>query len=230
MRSRSDSPTKHCTEPGCRKPLRARGYCSGHWKRYFADRPKYAITCVVCAAHHLSARPDGKFCSDACRALDYRSRQRTEAQAASFSRRCRAAQKLALAAKGKHGRRIWVVGRCARCGQGFTGTGSSELRFCSRRCKALTVAAARRARKRGNEAMPYSRYPILERDRWQCHICRRAVRRTAVVPDPLAPTIDHLIPIAGGGADAPWNVATAHFLCNSTKGAKGGGEQLALIG
>jgi len=52
------------------------------------------------------------------------------------------------------------------------------------------------------------------------------------VPHPLAPTIDHLIPLADGGSDSPANVATAHFLCNSTKGERhgGGGDQLTLIG
>ncbi|WP_261949456.1 HNH endonuclease [Rhodococcus sp. T9N] len=71
---------------------------------------------------------------------------------------------------------------------------------------------------------------IFERDRWQCHICNTRVKRDMVVPHPLAPTIDHLIPLAAGGTHEPANVATAHFLCNSRKGDRGAGEQLALIG
>jgi hypothetical protein len=70
---------------------------------------------------------------------------------------------------------------------------------------------------------------IFERDRYRCHICKRKCRRrAAVVPDPLAPTIDHLIPLAKGGEHTRANVATACFQCNSVKGDRGGGEQLAL--
>jgi 5-methylcytosine-specific restriction endonuclease McrA len=56
-------------------------------------------------------------------------------------------------------------------------------------------------------------------------------RKTEVVPHSLAPTIDHLIPLARGGGDTPANVATAHFICNSIKsdGAGRRGDQLAIM-
>ncbi|MBF6368413.1 HNH endonuclease [Nocardia puris] len=71
---------------------------------------------------------------------------------------------------------------------------------------------------------------MFERDRWKCHLCKRKVRRSAVVPHPLAPTIDHVIPLSKGGTHEPANCATAHFRCNYTKRDCGGGEQLALLG
>ncbi|MBF6315035.1 HNH endonuclease [Nocardia farcinica] len=71
---------------------------------------------------------------------------------------------------------------------------------------------------------------VFERDRWKCHLCKRKVRRSAVVPHPLAPTIDHVIPLAKGGTHEPANCATAHYQCNSAKGDRDAGEQLALIG
>lgn len=49
-------------------------------------------------------------------------------------------------------------------------------------------------------------------------------------PDPLAPTIDHVIPISLGGDDIRANVQLAHFRCNNVKGARGTAEQLALVG
>jgi predicted nucleic acid-binding Zn ribbon protein len=226
VRTKSDSPTKNCSEPGCSKALRARGYCSGHWKQHFATRAKYAITCIVCGSPHESARANGKFCSDSCRAVDYKARDRVQP-----SRRALAAMRLACAARGTRSRRRWVAGRCYWCGEQFVSQGWGGLgRFCRPRCMDRAKGAARRVRKRQAERQRYSRHAIFERDGWRCHLCRKSVRRGAVAPHPLAPTIDHLIPLAKGGSDTPANVATAHFLCNSTKSDRGGGEQLALIG
>ncbi len=49
---------------------------------------------------------------------------------------------------------------------------------------------------------------------------------------PLAPVIDHIVPLDAGGLHEPANVQCAHFLCNSKKGARvyGAGEQLRLVG
>lgn len=88
----------------------------------------------------------------------------------------------------------------------------------------------RRARKRDAYVADVYRLDVYNRDGWRCHICRRRVRRDKVAPHPLAPTIDHIVPLAAGGTHEPANCATAHFVCNATKGDRGGGEQLALIG
>ena len=62
---------------------------------------------------------------------------------------------------------------------------------------------------------------MFQRDRWTCQLCGKRVVRSAVVPHPRAPVIDHIVPLAAGaevgGVDAPWNVQCAHFLCNSYK-------------
>lgn len=218
-----------CTVGGCGREHRAKGLCSTHWNRRYGRPSKYLITCVVCGAEHQSARKDGKFCSDECRAVNYKTRGCTPPLP---SRRSLARLKMMNASKGRSGRYPWVCGTCSWCGGNFVARRPSggAARFCSRNCSHYAVAARRRARKRGNGAEPYARQEIFRRDGWRCHICRKAVRRSVVAPHPLAPTIDHLVPIARGGADAPWNVATAHFLCNSIKGDRGGGEQLMLAG
>jgi 5-methylcytosine-specific restriction endonuclease McrA len=41
---------------------------------------------------------------------------------------------------------------------------------------------------------------------------------TVKVPEPLAPTIDHIVPVSKGGDDTRANVQLAHFRCNSVKG------------
>ena len=76
----------------------------------------------------------------------------------------------------------------------------------------------------------YTLVEIAERDGHRCGLCRRKVNMAQVVPHPRAPTIDHLIPLDRGGDDTRANVQIAHFLCNSRKGNRGGGEQLALLG
>lgn len=43
----------------------------------------------------------------------------------------------------------------------------------------------------------------------ECHLCSR----------PRADTIDHVVPVAWGGADHPANLKPAHRSCNSSKGA-----------
>lgn len=103
-------------------------------------------------------------------------------------------------------------------------------RYCSKRCKQAAITERRNARKRKAYVADVNRQAIYERDGWRCHLCGKKVKRHAAAPHPLAPTLDHVIPLARGGTHEPANVATAHFLCNSRKGAGGSGEQLMLIG
>jgi 5-methylcytosine-specific restriction endonuclease McrA len=78
----------------------------------------------------------------------------------------------------------------------------------------------RRALKRGAAHEPYSLAEIAERDGNQCGICGWGVPMSLRCPHLLAPTIDHIVPIALGGDDTPVNVQLAHFTCNSRKGAR----------
>lgn len=73
------------------------------------------------------------------------------------------------------------------------------------RRRAERLKAARRA--------PIDREEIFARDEWRCWICREPVLRADA-------TLDHVIPIARGGADGPENVRLAHMLCNSHRGAR----------
>lgn len=120
---------------------------------------------------------------------------------------------------------------CKRCGDVFVG---KWQRYCQP-CRSLNGMDARRAartkdraRRRGIPRESYRPTTVFERDGWRCHLCGKAVNRGRVVPHPMAPTIDHLIPVSAGGADVMTNVATAHFECNSRRQA-GGIAQLRLI-
>jgi 5-methylcytosine-specific restriction endonuclease McrA len=60
-------------------------------------------------------------------------------------------------------------------------------------------------------------YVVYVRDSWVCYLCAAAVDRYAAVPMPLAPTLDHVVPLVNGGAHTYSNIKTAHFICNSLK-------------
>ncbi|WP_032794588.1 HNH endonuclease [Streptomyces sp. W007] len=58
---------------------------------------------------------------------------------------------------------------------------------------------------------------VMERDGWLCHLCGEPIDRTQTAPEPHAPTLDHVIPIARGGGHTMTNIKAAHFICNSSK-------------
>jgi 5-methylcytosine-specific restriction endonuclease McrA len=123
---------------------------------------------------------------------------------------------------------------CRTCGQVFCSaitvtTCSSDCARRKRRRDRREAKYIRRGRER-QSAKHVDRLAILDRDSYRCQLCGRALKMTESVPHPLAPTLDHIVPLAKGGRHEPENVQAAHFRCNSLKGARGGGEQLLLIG
>lgn len=87
----------------------------------------------------------------------------------------------------------------------------------------------RRALKLGNNHEPYTDKYIFERDGWICGICGQKINKRLKYPNPRSKSIDHIVPLSKGGADAPINLQAAHLRCNVGKSAKSGG-QLRLIG
>ncbi|MFZ0324738.1 MAG: HNH endonuclease [Actinomycetes bacterium] len=59
---------------------------------------------------------------------------------------------------------------------------------------------------------------MLARDGYICGICTLEIRQDVDVLHPLALTIDHIMPLAAGGADSVDNLQPAHRLCNVEKG------------
>jgi 5-methylcytosine-specific restriction endonuclease McrA len=54
--------------------------------------------------------------------------------------------------------------------------------------------------------------------RGRCHYCSRLVRLRGPWDDPLAATLDHVVPRALGGPTAPENLVVACRACNQRKG------------
>ena len=113
-------------------------------------------------------------------------------------------------------RRCWYAGYCRRCAAPFV-TDQPNTEACSERCIRADKRDRRRARKHGARREPIYRAAIFARDLWRCMLCGEPLAMAEQVPHPLAPTIDHVIPLARGGWHAPDNVQAAHFLCNSRK-------------
>ncbi|MFG3036868.1 HNH endonuclease [Streptomyces sp. NPDC048330] len=206
-----------CNFEGCTKAHRARGLCSTHYNAtYMRDhdkstRSRYRVTgsCERCGTPFESfSSHRTRFCSRSCATLHVpRSRDRRKV----------AEKKLRRAAKGTCGKKVWHQGTCARCGEKYISSAGWGGHHCSAQCRRADKAADRRARKRAAFVAPVSRIAIFQRDDWTCQLCGIELDRSAIGPAPLAPTIDHIKPLANGGTHEPANVQAAHFLCNSTK-------------
>lgn len=87
-------------------------------------------------------------------------------------------------------------------------------------------------KRRGVKGLGESFLPreIFDRDNWRCHICGCRVSKDVELCSPRFATLDHLVPLSLGGEHSRANVATACFSCNSRKGNRLGGDQLALFG
>lgn len=130
---------------------------------------------------------------------------------------------------------------CLNCGQVFTVKRSDQRcckrpYYCSVQCGRHVAKRTRRALQRRAYQAPVYRKRIYERDRWVCQLCGKPTRPDKAKsvgtkdPHPLAPVLDHIIPLSQGGPHHPDNVQCAHYRCNSIKsdGVMGNGEQLRL--
>lgn len=83
-----------------------------------------------------------------------------------------------------------------------------------RRASALRRARLQRAGSKGGR----SRWPaLIERDGLECWLCHRPVDIAARWNAAVAPTADHVIPLARGGSDDLGNLRLAHRSCNSRR-------------
>jgi 5-methylcytosine-specific restriction endonuclease McrA len=68
---------------------------------------------------------------------------------------------------------------------------------------------------------------VFKRDGYRCQLC--GIKTRGMVPNPKAPTVDHIVPLAHGGDHSFLNVQCACFACNSRKGASAANDQLRLV-
>lgn len=78
----------------------------------------------------------------------------------------------------------------------------------------------RRIRAAGVPTESISRLIVAERDEWTCGFCGGTVDQDLRWPDPMSWSIDHVVPIAHGGAHLYSNVRLAHVRCNVREGGR----------
>jgi len=79
----------------------------------------------------------------------------------------------------------------------------------------------RRARKQNGICENINSMEIYERDKWVCQICQIKVDKNLKWPNQLSPSLDHIIPLSGGGNHTEDNVQLAHLGCNIRAGIRG---------
>lgn len=100
----------------------------------------------------------------------------------------------------------------------------------ARQARKLAACALRRARKLGVECERISLADIVERDQRRCGICHRRVDPELRYPHPKSASIDHIVPLAAGGAHTRANTQLAHLNCNRSKGARFEAIQMRIFG
>lgn len=171
--------------------------------------PREMSPCAHCGAEFERRGALKRYCSKRCQNSALRPSPMSE-----FRKRAR--RDAVKAARGTKSLWTWVQGTCDECGEYFVRHGAASP-FCSKHCSSADARRRRRARKAGATVTRSQRARIHERDNWTCHICGDPVNRDAKVPELDAPTLDHVIALAAGGAHDESNLKTAHFYCNSVK-------------
>lgn len=129
---------------------------------------------------------------------------------------------------------VWEPRACVVCAASFVKAyGKTGWRsYCSDGCKAAaerkakrTQKSARRALMRGAQADQIDPLRVFERDGWRCHMCKQSTpQRLRGTYQDRAPELDHVLPLAMGGAHTWGNVACACRACNIAKGARPMGQ------
>lgn len=130
---------------------------------------------------------------------------------------------------------------CAHCGKQYQPVSGKQRIYCGPKCakrakknkQRYEARRGQQARRRIRQRKPRGaavvyRARIFERDGWKCQLCGKKVDKSLVWPHPMSATLDHIVPLANGGAHVPENCQLAHFICNSTK-SNGNGGQLRLF-
>lgn len=130
--------------------------------------------------------------------------------------------------------------KCIICGRSFMCYTNETKKTCGHEC---SLILARMNRCRRDKRIPkeqridsISLKRLYERDKGICYICGKKCDwknwRTSdsghQYPGDRYPTVEHVIPVSLGGADAWENVRLACWKCNSEKGASTGDLQLML--
>jgi 5-methylcytosine-specific restriction endonuclease McrA len=226
--------TRTCAADGCDiDRIQARGYCAKHyvyWRRAQKLNTQHERQCTECGQPFTTSEARQVLCSRACRSRVAQRRTTVTRYPDRVTLARRTLNQVApLVIVPTAGEGAWTAGNCALCSEPFV----SRLRTitCSIQCQARLKADRMhekghryRARLRAAYVAPVNRALIYLRDEYTCQLCHLPVDMTTLSPQPFAPSLDHVIPLARGGTHELNNVQLAHVICNSIKS-----DRLTLI-
>lgn len=208
----------YCARADDRSPVCSR-VCSGLFRRIANERKRVVVgdftivhfkRCCECNAPFVATNDSKRYCSEEC----------------AMQRQLRSLRE----------RYIPVPSRavsCAVCLSLFYSKGG-RARYCSKSCQKKGCASGGSHRKRARLAgvfyEPVNKIAVFNRDGWKCQICRKPTPKSKMGTNhPNAPTLDHRIAIANGGAHSYSNIQCACRSCNSVKSAGPALGQLPLL-
>lgn len=227
-----------CSELGCDKAHRARGLCSTHYNEQHQPNrhAKVTVACGYCGEpcqKHQTAKYQARYCTAFCRDLAGVERKGYEAMHTPEAR-ARAAATIAARTPtvGPRTRIPWdhparwygartplLHTACAICSVPICTNAASSRVYCSRKCKSRAKHLRERVLGTRSQRHMRRRVEVYTRDDWTCWLCGGPTSRAWSLTDPLSPTLDHVLPRSLGGDDSLDNLATAHFVCNTNRGA-----------
>lgn len=190
-----------CAANDCQRPAKTRGLCPPHYMADYAKRPgagdlNPAKACKKCQ----TIKPIAEF------TLLLKAGVRRDV-------RCKDCVRASQRANPKKAtrNREWERRQYADPQSAFVA---------ARRLYLRGVAHERRARIRGNDIERFPHEDVFARDGYICQLCGGVIDKSLEYPHPASRSIDHIVPIARGGAHTFVNVQAAHLRCNLAKGAR----------
>lgn len=129
---------------------------------------------------------------------------------------------------------MWEIdGQCKTCGKTWKRSANSLKEYCSNVCSAKgwkmenpdrarvtsrDSILRRRALQSTTQVDMFSSFDVRAAKGDDCYLCGGLIEYHLKFPDPLSPSMDHIIPLSKGGAHTVENTAMTHLRCNLQKG------------
>lgn len=229
----------------CRRAahIRACARCAREFDATSHGESDHAYCSITCANHARRQTPSSRLCKQCGTefALDPKNNGQAYCSTACVGQASRKPKAKAS--------RIYYV-ECGECTKLFVSRRKGK-ELCSTECRdrrqarryydnpkyrdgVIASTHARRAHKLGLGNHRITITYLIERDSGRCRatVCHFRSRKVAILGSrgPRRPSMDHIVPLSRGGAHTLDNVHLTHYRCNLSKGNRGGGEQLRLIG
>lgn len=231
--------------PRCSAPIEGHGnrrYCSSACRleernskaslqraEQNADRLQEKATCPECEGEFTPWVPRSsggygrrKYCSPGCKSKSgARRAYRSEAGQARYRKSVEDGVFAAASRRSRARRRITEIIPCKHCGVDVERSKGSTKMLCGSAACAredgLARCHLRNARLKGAETEPFNRLDVFERDGWVCRLCGDPVQRDAPPKSKWSASLDHVVPLARGGAHSYENTQCTHLWCNQKK-------------